>query len=252
MPDQVLPRPTLGQSLRFYPNGNIDEHRVEVGVVIKIGQSTVTLAMPGTNHVRSTVRYKDDPRLQKSPDQRQNGCWDFTEEWYERMEAEQYGLDTMARLDEEVRKLVDLMDLKDFYATPQSAANRVKAIEFGELRRHARELGVTEVLRKTAAQLHEAIARKEELLIQAQEKLESEKNSRRNETPAVSEDEARKEMLARALCNGDAARLAARMETEQVARKPAGGDNPKAPATGSKKKAPDPVAVGGDTSTSEL
>lgn len=234
------PKPTLGMPVRFYPQASMDESRVEVGIVTKIGQSTISICILGINATRSSVKHKDDVRLKRSIDQRQYGCWDFTEEWYERMSSDEYMLTTMAQLDDRLTGLMKTCDIPDTGKTPQASANKVKAENFGRLRRRAHELGVPDVVFKSSQQLQEAIEDAEESLIQSQMQIEeSRKKARAPQADSeMSDEERRREILARAQNNPEAVTLARRQQAS-VANQGPSEDNrkPVSPAT------PPPVAA---------
>lgn len=229
---EVQPKPTLGMIVRFYPQASMDETRVEIGAVTKIGQSTISICVFGTNSMRSSVKHKDDPRLKRSADQRQYGAWDFTDEWYEKMSADEYALEMLAQLDDQITSLRKALDLPQIAGgTPQASANRIKAENFGRLRRRASELEVPNVVFLSSSQLQEAIQDAEDRLIDAQRAIEeSRKNNRNAQQPdqGMTEEERRRETLARAQNNPEAVNLARRNQAS-VAKFEPSGDNPKAP-----------------------
>lgn len=208
------PKPTLGMPVRFYPQASMDESRVEVGIATKINQSTISICILGINAIRTSVKHKDDLRLKRSVDQRQYGCWDFTEDWYERMSSDEYVLTTMAQLDDRLTMLMKACEIPDAGKTPQASANKVKAENFGRLRRKAHELGVPDVVFKSSQQLQKAIADAEEALIQSQMQIEeSRKRPRASQNDdEISEEDRRREILARAQSNPEAVSLARRRQ----------------------------------------
>ena len=226
----IQPKPSLGMIVRFYPQASMDESRVEIGAVTKIGQSTISICIFSTNSMRSSVKHKDDPRLAKSIDQRQYGCWDFTEEWYEKMSADEYTLETLAQIDDRLRSIAKALELPALAgANPQASANRIKAENFGRLRRRATELGVQNVVFLSSAQLQDEIQRAEDRLVAAQQEIEESRKKARGQSDdeEMSEEDRRREILARAQNNPEAVNLARRQAS--VANSDRNEDNRKPP-----------------------
>lgn len=226
------PRPTLGMPVRFYPNASMDESRVEVGIVTNIGQSTVTICILGTTQFRKSVKHKSDERLQKSQEMRQYGCWDFTADWYDRMSTDEYFLEVLAQLDEQIAATRREMELPRLSGkSPQASANRIKAENFGRLRRRASDLGVENVVVMSSSRLRQAIEDAEDRLVEAQRQIEESRKKSRNsqqEDQGMTEEERRREILARAQNNPEAVNLARRNQAS-VAKSEPSGDNHKAP-----------------------
>lgn len=74
----IMPKPELGQTVTYRALGRADDPRPTVGTVCSVRHGTVALALPGGAY-RDGVKHVDDPRLTMNPEQREAGCWEFTE-----------------------------------------------------------------------------------------------------------------------------------------------------------------------------
>lgn len=73
----VMPRPVIGQTVLWYPNGDKNGDP-EVTIVRKRGHRTIVIGTAlGVN--REAVRHVDDPKLKQSVSQRESGAWDFND-----------------------------------------------------------------------------------------------------------------------------------------------------------------------------
>jgi hypothetical protein len=73
----VMPKPMRGQSIIWYPHGEVSD-RCEIGFVLKVGRRSIE--MRGASGLpRESVRNVNDPKLKMSDAQRENGAWDFTD-----------------------------------------------------------------------------------------------------------------------------------------------------------------------------
>lgn len=82
------PMVRVGQSVAFYPMGNVGK-KYDVGVVARVWGRLVDIVIfgRGMHTFKSSVRHVDDPKLALNESQRENGSWDFTEfEKHERQE----------------------------------------------------------------------------------------------------------------------------------------------------------------------
>lgn len=74
----IMPKPPRGAPVVWFVHGRKSDSP-EVGFVIKVGASSVTVQL-ASGICREAVRHIDDPRLEMNEFQRENGAWDFTEE----------------------------------------------------------------------------------------------------------------------------------------------------------------------------
>jgi hypothetical protein len=85
----VMPTVDHGAVVAWYPNG-LPSDRPQVGYVIRVQHRGLTI-MTAANGVRDIVRHITDPKLRLNPEHRENGGWDYTEDYKER-QAEVAGL----------------------------------------------------------------------------------------------------------------------------------------------------------------
>ncbi|MBR50184.1 MAG: hypothetical protein CMA83_01205 [Euryarchaeota archaeon] len=83
----VMPSIEVGTPVSFYPHANTNMHPMLAFVsrVSRTGRNIMLRAHSGA--VFEGVRHSDDPKLQWNADHRENGCWDYTDEW-KRVEKE--------------------------------------------------------------------------------------------------------------------------------------------------------------------
>jgi hypothetical protein len=77
--DYKMPVVRLGAPVQWFANGNAVRDSV-LGWVTKVGHRGVRIHLC-TGVWFDTVRHISDPKLRLSQDQRENGAWDFTEEY---------------------------------------------------------------------------------------------------------------------------------------------------------------------------
>lgn len=74
-----MPEVKQGTPIRFYPASTLDPGMTTLGFVKGISRSgrTINVYVPGIGNYEQ-VRHITDPKLRMSPEQRENGAWDFT------------------------------------------------------------------------------------------------------------------------------------------------------------------------------
>ena len=82
----VMPGVEVGCPVSFYPNANTDQY-CQLCFVVRISRTGRNVMLRNANGaVHEGVRHCDDPKLEWNVDHRENGCWDYTDEW-KRVEA---------------------------------------------------------------------------------------------------------------------------------------------------------------------
>lgn len=74
------PKIGVGTPVRYYPNADHNEKRATCGFVMKVGNASLTLFIPGSRSVIDAVKHVSDPRLLGASEHRESGSWDFTEQ----------------------------------------------------------------------------------------------------------------------------------------------------------------------------
>ena len=152
-----MPRPYVGQVVRFWPLGDVTLHQTEVGMVTKINQRSIDVSVRGTAGYRA-VKHVTDPRLSADISQKQFGVWDFTEETMEGWKRDDYVLSQLVDLTDRLEAIEKVANIaRPEGKTPQAEANSAKAIEFNELRKTAKDLGATDVHRMNRDELRKFI-----------------------------------------------------------------------------------------------
>ncbi|MBM4401615.1 MAG: hypothetical protein FJ045_06660, partial [Crenarchaeota archaeon] len=98
-----MPRATIGMPVLWYPTGRREAKTSRVAYMIHCGGRTATLQV--SNGRVDAVRHVDDPKLDLSQDQREQGAWDFTYDWKELQEFKQQVNARIAELEKEVERL---------------------------------------------------------------------------------------------------------------------------------------------------
>ncbi len=82
-----MPDVRIGTPVVFYATGQVVGHPM-LGFVVRISRTGRTIMIRTSDgRVFEGVRHCDDPKLDRSVEIRESGCWDFTPEW-KRDEAE--------------------------------------------------------------------------------------------------------------------------------------------------------------------
>lgn len=160
----VMPKVDLGAIVAWYPAGQKIGRRPETGIVSGVGQRTVRVHVFDRGRF-DAVRHVDDPKLALSPEQRESGAWDYTEE---RVDIERRFEALAARLASLEAKITGVaMDLEAEVARHDETERRSENMrgtmnEYWDLHKRATELGVVmEVKRPAKEWLREQIALRE-------------------------------------------------------------------------------------------
>jgi hypothetical protein len=82
MQNYVPPRANQGMQILWYKRGILDRTAVEVAYMLQLGARTAVIVTASGRRL-DAVRHIEDPKLMLSADQRENGAWDFTEDFKE-------------------------------------------------------------------------------------------------------------------------------------------------------------------------
>lgn len=77
-----MPRCTVGLPILWYRNGVKDRTSVEMAYMLTCGSRTAVIHSSSGRRV-DAVRHIDDPKLKLNSDQREQGAWDFTDDYKE-------------------------------------------------------------------------------------------------------------------------------------------------------------------------
>ena len=149
-----MPTATIGLPVIWYPTGRLEKKRAHVAYMIQCGARTVTLQIP--NGRVDAVRHVGDPKLDLSVDQREQGAWDFTDDWKEMQEFKAQVNARLAGLEKDTTKIV-------VEAAKQKKRSKPAVDKFEGYRRlkdEAKELGVDMSRSMKKADLAKAIADK--------------------------------------------------------------------------------------------
>jgi seryl-tRNA synthetase len=96
----MMPEVAVGTQVLWYRYGRRRKQDAMVGYIIQAGARTATVFLANGRRM-DAVRYIDDPKLDLSADQREQGAWDFTEDYRELqkfMKSIRRELDELTRL----------------------------------------------------------------------------------------------------------------------------------------------------------
>lgn len=162
-----MPRVSPGQQVLWYKRGFADKGSVEVAYMIHCGERTATI-VSATGKRADAVRHIQDPKLKLSPEQRENGAWDFTEDY---RELERFKVEVRVRLERLERHLgmgeapevimedgevVVAKAAKERSIRGNAGADRLA--QHRALVKKAREMGVMIPAQASRAEIEEAIA----------------------------------------------------------------------------------------------
>lgn len=82
----IMPTVRTGQAITYYDPSLADARKV-IGFVTKINRTrrTISVNLPFSGGNFDLVRHVSDPKLHESPEHRENGAWDYSEESREMM-----------------------------------------------------------------------------------------------------------------------------------------------------------------------
>jgi len=136
------PRCTVGTAVLWYRNGLRDRTVVEVGYMLQCGERTSVISTSGGRRV-DAVRYIDDPKLMLSPEQRENGAWDFTDDFRDRIETKQVLKKWIDDVERRLDKLEEGLTIGASKAKGKKAGKAPAHLErYRQLRAKAAQLGM--------------------------------------------------------------------------------------------------------------
>lgn len=119
----AMPQATAGLPIVWYPMGMYDRTNRMVAYMVHCGNRTAVI-QTSTGQRRDAVRHLSDPKLKLSDDQRENGAWDFTEEYVRGREMEKTLLERLQRLDERHNVLIaKIIQMEDQMASKPRTTN---------------------------------------------------------------------------------------------------------------------------------
>jgi hypothetical protein len=72
-----MPEIAIGESVIWYPSGRLTDRNARPGIVHRVNFGSISIWVVGAN-IRESVKHASDPRLERSGEQRESGCWDFS------------------------------------------------------------------------------------------------------------------------------------------------------------------------------
>lgn len=118
----VMPRPDVGDVVRWYRFGVANESQASAATVTRILDSSIDVSVI-LGGAKFAVRHINDPRLKMSSDMRAEGAWDFTAKFYKDLARD-------SEFDQRLRELEDRLE-------PASTSS---LNDLWELRRSVKEL----------------------------------------------------------------------------------------------------------------
>jgi hypothetical protein len=98
----VMPVVDVGCPVSFYPNAQKDQY-AQLCFVVRISKTGRNVMLRNANgQIHEGCRHYDDPKLDWNVDHRENGCWDFTDEW---KRSEEQAKDILSRLEAVEKRL---------------------------------------------------------------------------------------------------------------------------------------------------
>lgn len=94
--DFKMPVVEVGCPVSFYPHAQKDKY-AQLSFVVRVSKTGRNLMLRNANgQIHEGVRHYDDPKLDWNVDHRENGCWDYTDEW---KRSEEQAKDILSRLE---------------------------------------------------------------------------------------------------------------------------------------------------------
>ena len=94
--DFNMPTVEVGCPVSFYPNAQKNQY-AQLAFVVRVSKTGRNVMLRNANgQVHEGVRHYDDPKLDWNVDHRENGCWDYTDEW---KRSEEQAKDILSRLE---------------------------------------------------------------------------------------------------------------------------------------------------------
>jgi hypothetical protein len=160
-----MPRANPGMQVLWYRNGTRDRTRVEVAYMLHAGERTANIYALISGRRVEVVRHVDDPKLLLNADQRENGAWDFTDDFKEAQRERAELGDRISTLERQISKLITAQARipdKPKQECRKTDPTASKLREFQELRQKAEAMGIPLTYRSTKAEIESAIKAKEE------------------------------------------------------------------------------------------
>lgn len=118
----VMPRPSVGDVVRWYRFGVANESQASAATVTRILDSSIDVSVI-LGGAKFAVRHINDPRLRMSSDMRAEGAWDYTDAFYKQLARD-------SEFDQRLRELEDRL-------TPESTSS---LNDLWELRRSVKDI----------------------------------------------------------------------------------------------------------------
>lgn len=138
------PEATVGTQVVWYMHGRKRKVDSLIGYIIHSGSRTATIYLCNGRRV-DAVRHVSDPKLSLSPEQREQGAWDFTDEHYEMKKFRSEVTRKLAELDKQVSRLILTKEMPAEKKTKKRGGNPNAAEclkEFRKLQKQAKDLGI--------------------------------------------------------------------------------------------------------------
>ena len=92
-----MPSVDVGCPVSFYPHAQKNQY-AQLAFVVRVSKTGRNVMLRNANgQIHEGCRHYDDPKLDWNIDHRENGCWDYTDEW---KRAEEQAKDILSRLDD--------------------------------------------------------------------------------------------------------------------------------------------------------
>lgn len=157
----VLP----GQLVKWWPDG-IGLRQSAIASIVSSGKRSVQLRVGG-GLMKAEVRHKNDPKLMVNVDQRADGCWDYTDDYYEAKRVIDDLQVRMRKIEDTVSKLTVVVaakkihestDAEDGDSDEKSERKQTGFARRAALRSQALELGIPVPIKASSSDIEQLIA----------------------------------------------------------------------------------------------
>ena len=93
-----MPQARIGLPVIWYKTGRRNRQSSEVAYILQCGARTVTVHCSGGRRM-DAVRHIDDPKLDLSADQREQGAWDFSDDYKDLVEFMKITTDRLTKIE---------------------------------------------------------------------------------------------------------------------------------------------------------
>ena len=91
-----MPKVDVGCPVSFYPHAQKNQY-AQLAFVVRVSKTGRNVMLRNANgQIHEGVRHYDDPKLDWNVDHRENGCWDYTDEW---KRSEEQAKDILSRIE---------------------------------------------------------------------------------------------------------------------------------------------------------